>query len=154
MPPSTYRTHLLGKTLGEQIDLPPTFTAKWRTAMANFRGPPSTFQQLADLTNAMREGADLKMPEAFVAPPPAALAPPPAPRRGRRVQHDWVAHNREAERFSAAYRHASGELPSKGTLLDHMCRWWKKRQRTLAVRKVIARNLSRRLYSDEEPSSP
>jgi hypothetical protein len=139
----TYRTDLLGKAL------PSTFTAQWRSTITKLLGPPSAFQKLAELTERMREGTDI----VFHPPPEPVPQPPrpPEPRRGRPTQHDWLAQNQEAERFSRAYRHASGELPEKNTLLAHMCRWWK-RQKTLPERKVIARKLPRHLFSDKEPN--
>ena len=37
--------------------------AEWRQAIATLRGPPSSFQQLRELTERMRAGADMETPQ-------------------------------------------------------------------------------------------
>ena len=60
--------------------------AKWRYVIAKLRGPPSSFQQLRELTERMHAGADLQFPDPHA---PPQLPPAPTARRGRSQTHDW-----------------------------------------------------------------
>jgi len=59
--------------------------AKWRYVIAKLRGPPSSFQQLRELTARMHAGADLQFPDPHA---PPQLPPAPTARRGR-PEYDW-----------------------------------------------------------------
>jgi hypothetical protein len=75
------------------LALPPTFAEQWRQAIDAWRGPPSAFRQLRELTERMREGADLRLPDALE----HARAPAPPP--GAPQIHEWDT----IERLDAAY---------------------------------------------------
>jgi hypothetical protein len=60
--------------------------AKWRYVIGKLRGPPSSFQQLRELTERMHAGADLQLPDPYA---PPQLPPAPTARRGRSQTHEW-----------------------------------------------------------------
>ena len=117
--------------------------AKWRYVIAKLRGPPSSFQQLRELTARMHAGADLQFPDPHA---PPQLPPAPTARRGR-PPYNWLL----IDRLDAEYcSHVAGtgrmptwdqrrealtevlgkrNTPAKGTLMRELARFRRLRRR-------------------------